>query len=234
MPVSGRVPALSRGTTAEEVASLLREMIMDGRLSPGEQLREEGLSEQFDVSRRTIKDALGVLARERIVRHYRHKGSRVVLFAEDDIRDLYRVRRTLEGSAARRAKELTDDDLKDLDDAFTALTAATRSGNSDEIVRRDLGFHQAVVGLNGSQRVNEFFAGIAVEMRYALSILESTYQESSRRPTTALAEHGEILTAFRQRDATKAARLLDQHAEANEELLITAIGNLDVTEFGAH
>jgi len=234
MPVTRRMPALSRGTTAEEVASVLREMIMDGSLTPGEQLREEGLSEQFDVSRRTIKDALGVLARERIVRHYRHKGARVVLFSEDDIRDLYRVRRTLEGSAARRAKELTDADLQDLADAFGALTAATRSGSSGEIVRCDLAFHQAVVGLNGSPRVNEFFAGIAVEMRYALSILEATYQESSRRPSAALAEHGQILTAFRKRDATKAARLLEQHADANEELLVTAIGDLDVTEFGAH
>ena len=108
MPIDGRIPTLSRGTTAEEVASLLREMIMGGTLKPGEQLREEGLSVQFDVSRRTVRDALGILGRERIVRHYRHKGSRVVLFTENDIHDLYRVRKTLEGSAAAGAGELTD------------------------------------------------------------------------------------------------------------------------------
>ncbi|WP_329003035.1 GntR family transcriptional regulator [Kribbella sp. NBC_00709] len=234
MPVTGRIPALSRGTTAEEVASVLREMIMSGALMPGAQLREETLAEQFDVSRRTVKDALGVLGRERIVRHYRHRGSRVVLFSEEDIRDLYRVRRTLEGSAARRAEDLTDADLRGLGEAFAALTAATRAGDAAEIVRADLAFHQAVVGLNGSPRVDEFFAGVAVEMRYALSILESTYQESSRRPAAALTEHGNILAAFQKRDADRAARLLEQHADANEELLVTAIGNLDVTEFGAH
>ena len=44
MPVDGRIPTLSRGTTAEEVATLLRDLIMGGTLKPGEQLREEGLS----------------------------------------------------------------------------------------------------------------------------------------------------------------------------------------------
>ncbi len=233
MPVTGRTPALSRGTTAEEVASVLRELIMDGSLTPGEQLREEALSEQFDVSRRTVRDALGVLARERIVRHYRHKGSRVVLFSEDDIRDLYRVRRTLEGSAARRARKFTDQQLQELRDAFGDLEAATRSGSADDVVRRDLAFHQAVVGLNGSARVDEFFAGIAVEMRYALSILESTYRESDRRPDEALDEHREILTAFLERNATKAGRLVEEHALANEELLVGAVDSLDVTGLSA-
>ena len=232
MPVTGRIPTLSRGTTAEEVAAVLREMIMAGTLTPGEQLREEGLSEQFDVSRRTIRDALGVLARERIVRHYRHKGSRVVLFSEEDIRDLYRVRRTLEAAAARVAKKVTDAQLKQLADAFANLETATRSGASDEVVRRDLELHQAVVRLNGSARLDEFFADIAVEMRYALSILEATYKESASRPEAALDEHRDICQAFLDRTPSAAARLLTEHADANEELLVRAVSQLDVTVIG--
>jgi DNA-binding GntR family transcriptional regulator len=232
MPVTGRIPTLSRGTTAEEVAAVLREMIMNGTLTPGEQLREEGLSEQFDVSRRTIRDALGVLGRERIVRHYRHKGSRVVLFSEEDIRDLYRVRRTLEGAAARAAKKLTDAQLQRLTDAFANLETATRAGASDDVVRRDLEFHQAVVGLNGSARVDEFFADIAVEMRYALSILESTYRESASRPEEALDEHRAICAAFLDRNASTAARLVNEHADTNEQLLVKAVSLVDVTDLG--
>ncbi|MFC6160040.1 GntR family transcriptional regulator [Kribbella sp. NPDC058693] len=229
MPVEGRVSALNRGTTAEEVATLLRETIMDGRLKPGEQLREEGLSAQFDVSRRTIRDALGILARERIVRHYRHKGSRVVLFTEEDIRDLYRVRTTLEGSAAARAATLTDAQLRQLSEAFDRLAEATDSGQAQAIVQRDLEFHQAVVGLIGSTRVDDFFAGIAVEMRFALSILETTYQESTHRPAEALAEHRAILEAFLHRDTPEAARLVQEHADSNERLLVEVVASTDIT-----
>ena len=230
MPVDGRIPTLSRGTTAEEVATLLRDLIMGGTLKPGEQLREEGLSAQFDVSRRTVRDALGILARERIVRHYRHRGSRVVLFTENDIHDLYRVRKTLEGSAAAKADELTDAQLKVLTEAFENLADATRAGNANEIVSRDLEFHQAVVRLIGSPRVDDFFAGIAVEMRYALSILESTYHESSKRPAEALDEHRAIWAAFVNRNVAEATRLVEAHADSNERLLVEAVAATDVID----
>jgi DNA-binding GntR family transcriptional regulator len=230
MPVDGRIPTLSRGTTAEEVASLLRDLIMSGTLKPGEQLREEGLSAQFDVSRRTVRDALGLLARERIVRHYRHKGSRVVLFTENDIHDLYRVRTTLEGSAAARAGELSDAELKGLTEAFEELESATEDGQAEAIVSADLAFHQAVVGLIGSTRVNDFFADIAVEMRFALSILESTYHESSHRPAEALAEHRAIWAAFLDRDVATASRLVQEHADANERLLVDVVASTAITD----
>lgn len=230
MPVDGRVPTLSRGTTAEEVASLLRELIMNGTLKPGEQLREEILSAQFDVSRRTVRDALGLLARERIVRHYRHKGSRVVLFTENDIHDLYRVRTTLEGSAAARARELSDAQLKGLTEAFEDLEAATRGGRAEAIVSADLAFHQAVVGLIGSPRVDDFFADIAVEMRFALSILESTYHESSQRPAEALAEHRAIWAAFLDREVATAGRLVREHADANERLLVDVVASTAIAD----
>jgi DNA-binding GntR family transcriptional regulator len=223
MTGTGGIPILSRRTTAEEVASVLRDMIMDGTVKPGAQLREEALSEQFDVSRRTIRDALGVLAHERVVRHYRHKGSRVVQFTEDDIRDLYRVRKTLEGAAARAAKKTTDQQLEPLTTALENLRDATRSSRPKEIVLRDLQFHQAIVGLLDSERVNEFFSDIAVEMLYALSILESTYQESAHRPAEALDEHRSIYAAFVDRDAVTAARLVYQHAHSNEQLLVEAM-----------
>ena len=70
-------------------------------------------------------------------------------------------------------------------------------------------------------------------MRYALSILESTYRESDRRPEEALDEHREILTAFLERNATKAGRLVEEHALANEELLVGAVDSLDVTGLSA-
>ncbi len=227
MALTGEFPVLSRGNTAEEVASVLREMIMAGTLQPGEQLREEGLSEQFDVSRRTIRDALGVLAHERIVRHYRHKGSRVVHFSEADIRDLYRVRKTLEGSAAQSVKQITEDQLSSVSTAFERLSEASRSGRSADIVRRDLEFHQSIVGLISSPRVNEFFSDIAVEMRYALSILETTYEESKNRPKQALEEHRAIYAAFIDRDVRTARRLVVEHADASEQLLVEALSSAD-------
>lgn len=221
---------LRRGTTAEELATVLREMIMTGALAPEEQLREEHLSERFEVSRRTVRDALGILAHERIVRHYRHRGSRVVRFTEEDIRDLYRVRRTLEGAAAREVRRASGEKLEKLERAFDELARATATGVAAEIVRCDLEFHRAVVAILGSARFDEFFTAIAVEMRYAIAMLESAYAESELRPEEALEEHRAIYAALASRDVRLAKRLVEEHAHQNEELLVKALGGPDATQ----
>jgi DNA-binding GntR family transcriptional regulator len=218
-----RRPVLRRGTTAEELASVLREMIMGGSLGPGAQLREETLSAQFEVSRRTVKEALGILAHERIVRHYRHKGTRVVQFTAADIHDLYRVRKTLEGAAARAADHISAIQLRRLELAFENLKSAIAGGEPTEVVARDLEFHQTIIGSIESDRIDAFFADVEVEMRYALSILESTSNESVDRPDELLAEHEAILEAFQRGDVESASDLVYAHAHTYETLLAEAV-----------
>lgn len=222
VPLAG---SLSRSTTAEEVAAVLRELIMVGELAPDTPMREATLSERFEVSRRTVRDALGVLEHEGLVRHHRHKGSRVTQFDADDSRDLYRVRRTMELAAAQ-ASELAPQAAREaLTLAFERLAESTKAGRAQEIVSRDLEFHQAVVGLLGSPRLDRFFALIAVEMRYALSLLEASYQESKRRPRAALSEHRAIYEALMHNDHDTAVALIRDHTATNENLLVRAVVN---------
>jgi DNA-binding GntR family transcriptional regulator len=223
----GQVPgaglALSRQTTGEEVAGVLRELVMSGELEPGAPLREAALSQRFEVSRRTVRDALAILEREGLARHHRHRGAFVTQFGAADIIDLYRVRRTMELAAAQQAPHASAAARAALDDAFARLADATRLGRASEIVLRDLNFHRAVVGLLGSDRFDRFFAEISVEMRYALSILESSYQESAVRPAEALDEHRAMYAALRDGDGATAAALIDEHVRDNQALLLRAI-----------
>lgn len=54
-----------RSTLYAQVADRLRERILSGALAPGEQLDSEAsLAEQLDVSRATVRGALGILQRE--------------------------------------------------------------------------------------------------------------------------------------------------------------------------
>ena len=214
---------LSRSSTSDELAALLREMIMDGHLRPDEPMREAALSERFEVSRRTVREALSALEHEGLVRHHRHKGSRVASLDAADIADLYRVRRTMELAAAQGIAHSPDTRRAQLTAAFERLAEATAIGRAADIVGRDLEFHQAVVGLLASARLDRFFATIAVEMRYALSILEASYQESKNRPTAALDEHRAIYDALMVGDKKTATRLIAEHADINEQLLLRAV-----------
>lgn len=211
--------AVPRRSTGEHVADALREMVLSGDYPPGSLLREIALSERFDVSRRTVREAFGILEREGLVRHQPHKRTTVAQLEEQDVRDLYRVRLTLECAAAT-VDPVSEDALRDVAQAFDALVAATTSGAARDVVEKDLLFHRSVVALLGSSRINAFWRTVESEMRFALVILECHERESVVRPNQALAEHRAIHTALQRRDGETASRLLGAHAAQNEALLL--------------
>jgi DNA-binding GntR family transcriptional regulator len=196
---------------------------MDGTLAPGTPLREVGLAKEFDVSRRTVQEALATLGTERLVQHRRHRGARVAQLTGRDIEDLYMIRLELELMAARRAAQASEESRSELERAYEELRIATASGLADEIVARDLAFHQAVVGLLDSPRIDVFFKTIASELRYALSILESYMQETSKRPRDALREHVEIRDALLAGDSRLATKRIGEHVESYRNRLVSAL-----------
>ncbi len=83
----------------------LREMLVDGRLRPGEKIREVPLSEQLNISRIPLHLALERLANEGFLEPLPKRGFRVQSFSVEDIHDSIELRGVLEGAAARRAAE---------------------------------------------------------------------------------------------------------------------------------
>src|SRR5699024_720401 len=87
---------LSRPSTPELLAERLREAITRGRLTPGRQLGEASLATQFEVSRGPLREAMQRLVAEGLLRSERHRGIFVVELTDDDVRDVYRARKTIE------------------------------------------------------------------------------------------------------------------------------------------
>jgi DNA-binding GntR family transcriptional regulator len=210
---------LARTTTGEQVADDLRAQIFSGALPPGEPLREAGLAADYETSRRTVQDALAVLATEGLVRHERHRGAKVAQLARGDVEDLYRVRLALESAAAKAVGAASSTARQLLTDALEHLRDATNSGDPYRIVECDLNFHRAVVGLLESPRVDAFFASIAMEMRFALTMLESVAQEANDRPDEAFAEHRAIHDALLKHDVQRAESLIYEHVAVYRDRL---------------
>lgn len=62
-------------TRAATIADILRHEIDEGILRPGVKLNEEVLAERFGVSRGPVREALGLLARDDMVRITPHIGA---------------------------------------------------------------------------------------------------------------------------------------------------------------
>jgi transcriptional regulator, GntR family len=82
------------------VADQLRAAILEGRIRPGEWLRQEKLAQELNVSQMPVREALKELAAEGLIEHVPYRGARVVNFSAEDVIDLYEHRAFLEGRAA--------------------------------------------------------------------------------------------------------------------------------------
>jgi DNA-binding GntR family transcriptional regulator len=102
--VGGLVPSRSSAAAAYD---LLLSAIEEGRLPAGARLRESQLAAQFRISRTPVREVLRRLVTQGLATHVPHQGAVVTSISEDQITELYLVRESLEGVAARLAASNT-------------------------------------------------------------------------------------------------------------------------------
>lgn len=94
---------LRRANISQQVAAAVREMIVDGRLGPGERINEVRLSQALGVSRTPLREALGRLAAEGAIDSTPAIGWSVRPLTVEEFRQLYEIRPILDPEALRLA-----------------------------------------------------------------------------------------------------------------------------------
>jgi len=188
---------------ADQVAHELREDIIHGRLLSGMPLVESELVRGYSASRNTVREALHLLGREGLTHYVRHKGVIVRRLSVDDVRDLFRVRRTLESSAILTGAPVVSGTSGPMANAIEAAELACEREDWRAFGSHSLRFHQQIVGLIGSPAFDEFFTNIVAQMRLVFSTArdEASYQA----PWLARDRHlFQLLIENRRRDADEA------------------------------
>ncbi len=90
---------------AVDVFEQLRTDIFDRRIAPGERLKPVELGENFGVSISVMREALGLLAAQNLVRIERNRGFHVTTLSADALTDLIAARKINEGGALRLSVE---------------------------------------------------------------------------------------------------------------------------------
>jgi DNA-binding GntR family transcriptional regulator len=224
---------LGRSSTAERVAAILRDRITVGQLPPGTQLAEAAIVEALGVSRNTLREAFRLLTHERLLVHELNRGVFVRTLSEQDVIELYRVRRMIELAALRGLiegdPEALDRDrdgrdrLAEVADAVSDAERAAEENRWQDVGTANLRFHRALVGLADSPRIDDFMAQILAELRLVFHVisdprnLHEPYIVRNRQVFEVLRggdiEGAEVLLKEYFDDAER--QLLQAHAEAN-------------------
>lgn len=163
--------------------------IIGGLYAPGELLPKEAqLSDEYGVSRTSVREAMRVLAAKGLVDIRQKVGTRVRqpelwnVFDSDLLRwhseagrgevvmrDLVEVRQIMEPAAARLAAgRASMDDLRRIDDALQKMTR--NPTNREAYAHADVEFHQAVYAASHNVLLRQFGAVVADFMYLTFSV----------------------------------------------------------------
>ncbi|MGB7668607.1 MAG: GntR family transcriptional regulator, partial [Candidatus Acidiferrales bacterium] len=87
---------IPRQSLASAVADKLRGMIIHGDVQEGEQLRQDAIAADFQVSRIPVREALRQLEAEGLIKIVAHRGAVVSALSADEIEELFDIRALLE------------------------------------------------------------------------------------------------------------------------------------------
>lgn len=107
---------LNRDTLPTQVLNKLMDWIMDGTLKMGEKLNTEELARQLKVSRMPIREALRSLEKKGLAESIPYVGTRLITLDQEDILQIYLMRRMLEPLvAAESCAKTTEQSIKELE-----------------------------------------------------------------------------------------------------------------------
>jgi DNA-binding GntR family transcriptional regulator len=212
---------LPRNTTfSQATEAVLREMVLDGTLAPGERINEVLLATQLGISRGPLREAIQRLASEGLLTVVSHRGAFVRTFSRQDVVDLYELRCALELHAVRLACErAADSDLDDLDALLTDTAVRIRT-SSAHAYPQEPDFHLRLVLLAGNQALLR----AAQDVQRQLALARSMSAKQPARARVAVAEHAELVTVLRGRDAAEATRMMGRHLDHSLDSALSALG----------
>jgi DNA-binding GntR family transcriptional regulator len=200
---------------ASRVADALRAEIAAGKLLPGMRLSEERVKQAHGVSRSTLREAFRLLIRERLLVHELSRGVFVRQLSRQDVADLYEVRRVIECAALRHIRTLQPAGLRRLSATIEDGRKAAEQGRWDDVAAASIRFHEALVALASSARLDAVISEILAEFRLAYAHMRDTQVFHA----SFLKRNGEIVDALRSGDIEGAATLLDTYLADAEEAL---------------
>jgi DNA-binding GntR family transcriptional regulator len=124
-------PLTSRVTVKDSVYRTLRDLILDGLLTPGARLVEAELGRQLGTSSTPIREALLTLAAEGLVTLPPHQGAHVSRLAYAEIEERLFMRDALEAAALERVvRNLVDAELEQARRHLEAMRRAMEAGDA--------------------------------------------------------------------------------------------------------
>ncbi|HSF26162.1 MAG TPA: GntR family transcriptional regulator [Actinomycetes bacterium] len=212
--------AATWGTLTEAAYRRIRIMLLHQELRPGERTSVAHLAAATGLGRAPVKSAIERLAVEGLLQVRGRSGTRVARLDDDDITNLFEMRRIYETAAAPLiAERMTDEQFQELAEAASTLTSSKSDGNDGESVADMVGFIDADVKFHRLSMAcanNPYLLAHYASLNLHLLISHYLLIDRGFHAAERLREHEKIVAAIKDRDAEAIAAAMRAHADAVE------------------
>jgi DNA-binding GntR family transcriptional regulator len=214
----GQAPLTRNASVA--ATELIRAAIVEGRLEPGQRLKEEELARELGISRTPVREALLLLQAEGLVESEPNRGATVRTYEPEEIEEMYELRALLEGRAAHRAAaRISDGDIGRLHESNARFAALRATDDVVELVRENLVFHNTILEAAASERL----AGMVRKVIELPLVYKSFYWYSPEQKLISDHYHRELARALAARDAERAELIMTEHVLEARDFLIAKL-----------
>lgn len=203
----GKSPKKSKRVIAVERAySYLRKRAIRFEFTPGERVNEAEISQQLNMSRSPVREALNRLATNGLFDAEPGRGFFSRRLSVREVSELLEIREDLELPCILYACEnATREDIDRTREEWAEVAARQDSMDIEELVDADEQFHLQIAEFAGNDERLKFIRNINDRVRFIRLI------NLDGRRNQIIEEHAEILDAIQNKDAGKASELMKSH-----------------------
>lgn len=192
----------------------IRKRILGGVYEPGERLYEERLTQELDISRPPLREALRLLENEGLVYTRPRRGAFVATLTDRDVYEILTLRSALERTAFELGIPVRDPSLLDpAREALAEMEQFARLEDRGSLVQAGYAFHSRLIRIAEHRRLEEIYASVQQQVLLCMSrnlIARERFHESLEEH---VARHRYLLDLVEAGDPNAALAELAVHGE---------------------
>lgn len=193
----------------QKAYEIIKKLIIDRKLLPGEKIPQEKLAQELGISRTPLVSALKFLEHEKLVESKPRRGFFVRLFTKQEMISILELREVLEGLAARRAATIiTEAQIEKLNTFFKQFAEANEITDIKAYAIEDRRFHNFITEVGAKEFLKSILQTYNI---ISASYLFLSSEGLVRSPDDTINEHLEVINSISQRDADTAEKLMRLH-----------------------
>ena len=211
------IALLQTSSLVSVVHAELEQMILSGRLAPGEKLTELTIAAKLGISRGPLREAFRMLEEAGLVRITKNRGVFVRDIPVEEAIEIFDLRAAMDELVGRKlAENITPAQVREIRGMVDAMEKAVKEKDTYHYHLLNLKFHDRLVELAGNSKLSAIYRKLIKE----LSLFRRLNLEDGWLMPISASEHRQIVKAIASGDPDAAGKAMFSHVMDSKERTI--------------